>query len=203
MEIPEPSLISELLEYTGTENIEIKDKMIEKKHPRVQLDVSAIAKGWAVDKISDLFVEIDLHNYLIDIGGEIRVSGENATRMPWKIGIRSPENKLFDIYSNINITDIAVATSGSYLNYFTIDDINYSHLIDPETGFPIQHELVSATILASDCATADAIATAVMIKGLKEGLKWIESLPLVEGMLIARNNRGEYVQTKTKGFIID
>ena len=201
--IPDPSNIKEILEYTGTENIEIIDKMIAKKHSKVQLDVSAIAKGWAVDKINDLFIKIGLKNYLIDIGGEVFVSGRNSIGQLWEIGIRSPKEGSFDIYSSINITDLAVATSGTYLNFFSIDDIDYSHLLDPDSGFPVQHELISATIVASDCATADAVATAVMIKGLETGLDWIESLGSIEGMLIMKDIKGEYVQVKSEGFIFD
>ena len=91
----------------------------------------------------------------------------------------------------------------TYLNYFTIDDMNFSHLIDPVSGFPIQHELISATIVAKDCATADAVATAVMVKGMEEGMRWIESLSFVEGMLIVKTIHGEYLQKKSEGFIFD
>ena len=201
--IPDSSAILDILEYTGTEKIEIIEKMIVKKDPTVQLDVSAIAKGWAVDKISILLENIGLTNYLIDIGGEVKVSGNNKAGNPWKIGIRSPEEELLDIHSNINITNLAIATSGTYLNYFTIDDMNFSHLIDPVSGFPIQHELISATIVAKDCATADAVATAVMVKGMEEGMRWIESLSFVEGMLIVKTIHGEYLQKKSERFIFD
>jgi thiamine biosynthesis lipoprotein len=93
-----------------------------------------------------------------------------------------------------------VATSGSYNNYFTLENTNYSHIINPKTGYPIKHDLVSATIVAKDCATADAIATAVMVKGFNLGLEWINSLPDIECLLVKENNSGNYITGKSSGF---
>ena len=95
---------------------------------------------------------------------------------------------------------MAVATSGSYNNYFTIDSTNYSHIIDPKIGFPIKHDLVSATVVANDCATADAIATAVMVKGFNLGLEWINTLPGIECLLVKENVLGSYIVGKSSGF---
>ena len=93
-----------------------------------------------------------------------------------------------------------VATSGNYNNYFTLENTNYSHIINPKKGYPISHDLVSATIVAEDCATADAIATAVMVKGFQLGLEWIDSLPDIECLLIKVDNSGNYITGKSSGF---
>ena len=100
----------------------------------------------------------------------------------------------------MHITDAAVATSGSYNNYFTLKNIDYSHILDPKTGYPIQHDLVSATIVAQDCATADAIATAVMVKGFDRGLRWINNLSNVECLLVKKTDTGEYLTGRSSGF---
>ncbi len=111
-----------------------------------------------------------------------------------------PEISVSELYATMNITDAAVATSGSYNNYFTLENIDYSHIIDPKTGYPIRHELVSATIVASDCATADAIATGVMVKGFDNGLRWINTLPEIECLLVKITASGEYITGKSRGF---
>ena len=95
---------------------------------------------------------------------------------------------------------MAVATSGSYNNYFTLDNANYSHIINPKIGSPIKHDLVSATVVAKDCATADAIATAVMVKGFNLGLAWINSLPDIECLLIKKSDAGDFIAGKSSGF---
>ena len=137
---------------------------------------------------------------MIEIGGEIFVSGRNENNDKWEIGVRFPDSNNSTLFSTIHVSDQAVATSGVYQNYYTIENVNYSHLIDPKTGYPIHHELVSATIIANECAKADAIATAVMIKGFKRGLNWINGLDGVEGLLISKKLDGEYLQERSNGF---
>ena len=142
-----------------------------------------------------------INNYLIEIGGEILVSGGNIKgSQNWEIGIRTPDNLNDSIYSIIKLSDQAIATSGTYQNYFTLNGIEYSHLINPETGYPIKHEIVSATVIAPKCTDADAIATAVMVKGFDLGLDWINSLQSVEALLIIKNKNGNYSVGKSEGF---
>ena len=199
-QIPDSSKIITLMEQIGSDKLFLIDKSIGKQDPQMQLDLSAIAKGWGVDRVAGYLKDIGFNQFMIEIGGDILVSGLNCQNLPWKIGIRKPDDLLSEIFSSINIKDKAVATSGTYQNYFNLNGINYSHLIDPLTGYPIQHELVSATIVADDCATADAIATAVMIKGYKEGLTWINTLPGVECLLISRAADGQYISALSEGF---
>ena len=150
----------------------------QKKDPNIQINLNAIAKGWSVDKISQFFKSINIYNYMIELGGEIYVSGYNNENQYWKIGIRNPDLDGNFILKSIQITNKAIATSGIYLNYFSLNDVEYSHLINPQTGYPIKHDLVSAIVIADDCTTADAIATALMIKGFSEGLQWINAVEI-------------------------
>ena len=137
---------------------------------------------------------------MIEIGGEIYVSGYNNENQLWKIGIRNPDIDGNFILNSIQITNKAIATSGVYLDYFSIRNIEYSHLINPQTGYPIKHDLISAVVVADDCATADGIATALMVKGFNEGLEWINAVENIECMLITRELNGKYNIAKSNGF---
>ena len=166
----------------------------------VQIDFSAIAKGWGVDRVSLFLNDQGFENYLVEVGGEIRVAGVNNFNSEWSLGIFKPEDSTSELYTTITISDLAVATSGSYNNYFILENTNYSHIINPQIGYPIKHDLVSATVIADDCATADAIATAVMVKGFNLGLEWINSLPDIECLLVKANDSGSYITGKSSGF---
>ena len=198
--LPDSKDIEEKLKITGTENLILENGSIRKLNKYTKIDFSAIAKGWGVDKVSLWLEGQNIENYMVEIGGEIRVAGKNINNSNWNIGISIPEDVKIDLFKTINITDIGIATSGSYNNYFTKDNINYTHLIDPKTGYPIKHDLVSATITASDCATADGVATAVMVKGFQEGLNWVNSLPNIECLLIRKNDEGDYIAGQSSGF---
>ena len=170
---------------------------LRKENQHTQIDFSAIAKGLGVDQAALLLDDLGFENYMVEIGGEIMVSGLNNFNSKWTIGVSEPEYIASELYTAIHITDAAVATSGSYNDYFTLGNIDYSHILDPKTGYPIQHDLVSATIVAQDCATADAIATAVMVKGFDEGLSWINNLPNVECLLVKKIDTSEYLAVKS------
>ena len=145
--------------------------------------MSAVAKGYAVDRVADLLEMLALPDYLVEIGGEIRVSGFNADGVAWRIAMEQPQ--LFaEVDRVINITDIAVATSGDYRNYFEKDGVRYSHTIDPVTGRPIVHNLASVTVLTQSCAEADAWATAFSVLGVEQSLKLAEQLDIAVYMLV-------------------
>ena len=188
------------MNYSGIDKLEFENDSLSKKNHHTQIDFSAIAKGWGVDQAALLLDDLGFENYMVEIGGEIMVSGLNNFNSKWTISVSEPEYIAAELYAAIHITDAAVATSGSYNNYFTVENIDYSHIIDPKTGYPIQHDLVSATIVASDCAMADAIATAVMVKGFDEGLRWINNLSNVECLLVKKTDTGEYLTGKSSGF---
>ena len=197
---PSHKKIQEKLNYSGIDKLGFENDSLSKENHHTQIDFSAIAKGWGVDQAALLLDDLGFENYMVEIGGEIMVSGLNNFNSKWTIGVSEPEYIASELYTAIHITDAAVATSGSYNNYFTLENIDYSHILDPKTGYPIQHDLVSATIVAQDCATADAIATAVMVKGFDEGLRWINNLSNVECLLVKKTDTGEYLTGKSSGF---
>ena len=158
------------------------------KTKAVSIDLSAVAKGYAVDRVADLLEMLALPDYLVEIGGEIRVSGFNADGVAWRIAMEQPQ--LFaEVDRVINITDIAVATSGDYRNYFEKDGVRYSHTIDPVTGRPIVHNLASVTVLTQSCAEADAWATAFSVLGVEQSLKLAEQLDIAAYMLVRQNEQ--------------
>ena len=158
------------------------------KTKAVSIDLSAVAKGYAVDRVADLLEMLALPDYLVEIGGEIRVSGFNADGVAWRIAMEQPQ--LFaEVDRVINITDIAVATSGDYRNYFEKDGVRYSHTIDPVTGRPIVHNLASVTVLTQSCAEADAWATAFSVLGVEQSLKLAEQLDIAAYILVRQNEQ--------------
>ena len=198
--IPSKKKITDIMHYTGINKLKYADGYLSKLNKNVQIDFSAIAKGWGVDQVALFLNDQGFNDYMVEIGGEIRVSGLNNFNLGWSLGISSPGDSETGLYTTITVSDLSVATSGNYNNYFTLENTNYSHIINPKIGYPISHDLVSATIVAEDCATADAIATAVMVKGFQLGLEWINSLPDIECLLIKVDNSGNYITGKSSGF---
>ena len=199
-QFPSDKLIKKTKEYVGFEKLVLKNNTLKKSNKLIQIDLNAIAKGWGVDKISEFIHKRGFNRYMVEIGGEISVSGKNKYNKNWEIGIPIPEYLQSELYTIINLSNLSVATSGSYNNFFNFEDVNYSHIIDPESGYPIKHDLVSATIVTQNCAFADAIATTVMVMGLNEGLNWVRTLTDVECLLIGRGEDGNYTTVKSEGF---
>ena len=159
------------------------------------LDCSAIAKGYGADAIARLLQRNDVRNYMVEIGGEIVVSGNSERRVPWKIGVSKPIDDPTSIHQEmmtvLNITNRAMATSGNYRNFYYKGGRKYAHTIDPATGFPVQHSLLSATVLAHDCATADAYATAFMVMGIDRARELLSRHPELKAYLIYQGRNGE------------
>ena len=199
LQIPDSSKIIETKLKVGSEKLIVKDGNLQKINRQLQIDLSAIAKGWSVDKLAKYLLQKGFNNFMVEIGGEIVVSGLNKDNQLWQIGILNPDGLHSDLYSAIEVSNKAVATSGIYQDYFTWEGIDYSHLINPITGYPVKHDLISATIVADDCATADAVATAVMVKGFERGLKWINLLMGIECFLIKEVD-GKYQSGYSDGF---
>lgn len=142
---------------------------IKKAIGELYIDLSAIAKGFAVDQISEYLSSIGMENHLVDIGGELRSRGTRADGSPWRVAIEKPQVDGRSIHRIVSLSDAAIATSGDYRNFFEVDGVRYSHEIDPITAWPITHALASVTVLAEDCTMADAWSTALMILGPDEG----------------------------------
>jgi thiamine biosynthesis lipoprotein len=153
------------------------------KSKAVRVDLSAVAKGYAVDLVADLLEMLALPDYLVEVGGEMRLSGSNPEGMPWRVAIELP-SLMPQVERIIAVQDMAVATSGDYRNYFEQQGVRYSHTIDPRTGRPITHSLASVTVLAEQCAEADAWATAFMVLGDKDGMALANELAIPLYMLV-------------------
>ena len=145
------------------------------------LDCSAIAKGYGADVVAQLLDEHDVKNYCVEIGGEIVTRGISEKRLPWKIGVTKPTDEALEgngeLQAILNVTDKAMATSGNYRNFYYKGGRRYAHTIDPKTGHPVQHNILSATVLADQCARADAYATSFMVMGLERAKKILEKHP--------------------------
>jgi thiamine biosynthesis lipoprotein len=160
----------------------LEDSTLTKKKS-LALDLSAVAKGYAVDLVADHLEMLALPDYLVEIGGEIRVSGFNAEGVAWKIALEQPQ--FFAAVDRvIDLTDIAVATSGDYRNYFEKDGQRYSHTIDPRSGMPIKHSLASVTVITESCAEADAWATAFSVMGASQSKVLANQLDIAAYMLV-------------------
>ena len=177
------SRIKELLQYVGFDKVHISGQVIRKEHARVALDLSGIAKGYAVDVLADYLMERELHHYMIEIGGEIRVSGERSTGKAWRIGIQDPLSpQSQQPAALLKLRQGGLATSGNYRNYRQVGHQSYGHTIDPRTGRPHRNELLSVTIWAERASRADALATACLVMGLSEAKELISATDQVEAL---------------------
>ena len=170
--------IDSLREFVGFEKVSLIDHRVVKSDPRVQIDGGAVAKGQACDMIAAVLRDKGCTNYLVDIGGEIVARGVNDKGQAWHIGITKPnlnnEGAQEDLQEILAVSDICMATSGNYRNYYYADGERRSHTIDPRTGYPVQHSLLSATVVSSTCMRADALATACMVLGAEEAIEMID-----------------------------
>ena len=180
--------IDSLLEITGYTRIHEKDGLIEKDDPRIMLDCSAIAKGFGSDMVADMLRAKGINDFMVEIGGEIVVSGHNPKGKLWNIGISKPVDDSLSVNNELQtvipVTDIAMATSGNYRNFYMKDGRKYAHTIDPHTCMPVSHSLLSATVFAADCATADALATSMMVMGLDSAKALCDRHPEIQAYLI-------------------
>ncbi len=196
-------LIDSILEFTGYQNVRLENKRIVKDDPRIMLDMNGIAKGYAVDMVAEFLETLDIKSYIVEIGGEVRAGDLKPDDSYWVIAIEKPAEHFSSPQQEekrIFLHNISVATSGSYRRYYEREGERYSHTIDPETGRPVSHSMLSATIIASDCMTADGIATACMVLGLDEAVRFCEDQEKVEGFFIVAGNNNEYSFHYTSGF---
>ena len=180
-EIPDPEEINQYLLSMGLHHLSLdQNAKTATRNTDLQLDLSAIAKGYAVDAVAELLASTGIENYLVEVGGELRASGKKQNGEPWRIAIEKPSLSQGDIEQVVNLEDVAVATSGDYRNYFEKNGKRYSHTIDPRTGYPVDHRLASVTVIAATAARADALATAMMVMGPEQTLLFAEqhSIPV-------------------------
>jgi len=195
--------IDSLLEITGYRKIHETDGMITKDDPRIMLDCSAIAKGFGSDMVAGMLRSKGINDFMVEIGGEIVLSGQNPKGKLWNIGISKPVDDSLSVSSELQtvipVTDIAMATSGNYRNFYVKDGRKYAHTIDPHTCQPVSHNLLSATVFAPDCATADALATSMMVMGLDSAQALLSRHPEIQAYLIYQTPDGSIT---TKNMIL-
>lgn len=189
-----PEIVESLKLNTGYQKIQIKNKKIQKEIPEMKLDMNAISKGFTSDLIGNFLEEKGCTNYMVEIGGEVVARGKNAKQKTWTIGISKPDEDLLvsttDLQAKLQLPNLAMATSGNYRNFYIEDGKKYAHTIDPKTGYPVQHSLLSATVLANDCMTADAFATAFMVLGMEPGVEIARQVPGIEVFFIYADDSG-------------
>ena len=186
---PDSLQVDSIRQFVGFDKVQLRADTIVKSDPRLMLDCSAIAKGFGVDAVAQYLKAQGVTDYMIEIGGEIRLSGWNPQGAPWHIGVSKPVPDSLSVDGELQqvleLTDVAIATSGNYRNFRRQSDgQTIGHTIDPRTGRPVQQTILSATVLATDCATADAYATAFMVMGLTESKRILDAHPELKAYFI-------------------
>lgn len=193
--------IEEIMKVVGWRKFSLKENILFKSHPEIQLDLSAIAKGYGVDAVAAVIQSSGHENFLVEVGGEVVASGLKSSGDPWRIGIESPEPDVGGVFRVVNLSGRALATSGDYRNFREhADGSRYSHIINPKSGHPAETDVASVSVLTSSCMTADAAATALCVMGSKKGLLWAESVPGLEAMFILHALDRTFTTLATSGF---
>lgn len=195
--------IDSLRRFIGYDKIRLENGKMIKQDERLMLDCSSVAKGYGVDIVAKTLSDKGVKNYMVDIGGEVVLKGKNARMKKWRIGINKPiEDSLSvnqELQTILEITDIGMATSGNYRKFYYKDGKRYAHTIDPRLGYPVQHNILSATVIAKDCTTADAYATAFMVMGLEKATAFCKAHPELEAYFICTAQGGGYEIHYTPG----
>lgn len=197
-------IVDSLLQITGYQKVKLEDGKIIKENPNIKIDMSAISKGYTSDLIANFLAQKGCKNYMVEIGGEVAAKGINERGKTWSIGINKPdEEALFGssgLQAKVKLTDHGLATSGNYRNFYVEDGKKYAHTIDTKAGYPVQHSILSSTVVANNCMTADAFATAFMVLGLEEGIEVARKVPGIEVFFIYANEKGENQVYMSEGF---
>lgn len=199
----QPSVIDSLRQFIGYQKIKLVDGKMVKEDPRLMLDCSAIAKGYGVDRVARLLDKKGVQHYMVDIGGEVVVKGKNSRMKTWRIGINKPvEDSLSinqELQTILEVSGVGMATSGNYRKFYYKDGKRYAHTIDPRIGHPVQHSILSATVIAKDCTTADAYATAFMVMGLEKSMEFCKAHPELDAYFICDGEGDTYEIHYTPG----
>ena len=174
--IPTEEQVSASLAMVGYANLQLRHNPValKKQIPELRIDLSAIAKGYAVDALAEILRQQGINHYLVEVGGELQISGHRSDGATWLIAIEKPLDNVREVATTFPLTDIALATSGNYRNFYLEDGQRYAHTLDPVSGRPTRHRLASVTVLDQSCARADALATALMVMGEEQGRKFCE-----------------------------
>jgi thiamine biosynthesis lipoprotein len=185
-------IIDSLLQFVGLDSVTRKFYKLQKKEG-VMLDFNAIAQGYTVDVLGNLLESHGINNYLVEVGGELKAKGVNMQDTLWRVGIDRPlaDLKERELEAIVHLNNRSLATSGNYRKFYEKDGKKYSHTINPKTGYPVEHNLLSATVIAKECAFADAYATALMVMGLEQSKEFLKQHKELEALLIFSNDSGE------------
>ncbi len=177
MESVDSALINSLLPFVGYRKVKLVNGKIIKERPEIMLDFNAIAQGYTVDLLARYLESRGISNYLVELGGEVRAAGRKPQKETWKVGIEKPsesESELAILQAIIPLDHKSLATSGNYRRFYIKDGKRFAHIVDPTTGYPATHNLISATVLADDCMSADAYATAFMVMGMENSIRFLK-----------------------------
>jgi len=201
--IPDRGEIEKRMSSVGFDKIELTEhRSLTKSTPDVSLDLNSIAKGYAVDQIASLLAEHGMEDFLVEIGGETVARGAGKRGGPWRVGINFPRPDAApdSVYRVVHLEDAALATSGDYRRFFEAGGTRYSHVFDPETGFPVDNGVVSVSVIAESCAFADGLATALMVLGPAKGLPLVDGLEGVECMIVTEGPGSRLTDHYSRGF---
>ncbi len=197
------AIIDSLLVFVGMDKIRINENKVEKDYPSVMLDVNAIAQGYSVDVVAEFLEGKKVKNYMVEIGGELKCKGLNPKGEDWKIGIDRPIDGNITPGANLQaivaIKAKALATSGNYRKFYEKDGVKYAHSINPKTGYPVLSRLLSTTVLADECITADGYATAFMVMGLEKSIEFLSAQTELDAYLVYSDEEGNFKVYSTPG----
>jgi len=195
--------IDSLLSFVDFTKITIVDNKVVKSKKGMMLDFNAVAQGYSVDVLAELLETKGINNYLVEVGGELRAKGLNMNDTLWRIGIDKPLDGLEEreLEAIVNLENKALATSGNYRKFYEKGGMKYSHTINPKTGYPVEHNLLSATVITDNCGEADAFATVFMVVGLQESKKILLENKNLEALLIFSDKDGDFQTFITEGLI--
>lgn len=201
--LPDSNQIAQILPFVGMENIQLKGSHLKKLKPEVKIDLNGIAQGYTVDVIADFLIANGIKNFLVELGGELRVEGKKPNGEDFYIGIEGPVNSI-DNESVIKHVAIikgkALTTSGSYRNYIEYGAERLPHIINPKTGYPVHSEILSVTVFAKDAISADGYDNALLSMGIKDSFSFLDQHPDLEAYFVYKNEQGNIVDTMTNGF---
>ena len=202
-EFPDSNRIAQILPFVGMENIQLNGSYLKKLRPEVKIDLNGIAQGYTVDVIADFLIANGIKNFLVELGGELRVEGKKPNGEDFYIGIEGPVNST-DKESVIKHVAIikgkALTTSGSYRNYIQNGTDRLSHIINPKTGYPVHSEILSVTVFAKDAISADGYDNALLSMGIKDAFSFLDQHPDLEAYFVYKNEQGSVVDTMSNGF---
>jgi len=200
---PDSAQVDSILQYIGYEKVSLENGKVIRDYNQTRFDFNAIAQGYSVDIVCKFLESRGVENYLVEIGGEVRCKGSKPDKEAWKVGIEKPAEDAEaeqEIFRTLRAGDISVATSGSSRKFYEKDGIKYSHTIDPHTGYPVSHTLLSVTVIAKECMDADAWATAFMVMGIEKAKEILKNKPEMDAFFIYSAEDGTLQTDSTTGF---